>query len=52
MLQVHFEKLAELLAANEAKIDAALIAVQGEPLDTGGSSARSGQDSGSDGRFS
>ena len=36
MLQVHFEKLAGSLEANEAKIDAALIAVQGKPLDTGG----------------
>jgi isocitrate dehydrogenase len=35
-LQARFEKLAETLAANEAKINAELIAAQGKPVDTGG----------------
>jgi isocitrate dehydrogenase len=35
-LQARFKKLAEVLAANEAKINAELIAAQGKPVDTGG----------------
>jgi isocitrate dehydrogenase len=35
-LQDRFKKLAETLAANEAKINAELIAAQGKPVDTGG----------------
>jgi isocitrate dehydrogenase len=35
-LQARFKKLAETLAANEAKINAELIAAQGKPVDTGG----------------
>jgi isocitrate dehydrogenase len=35
-LQGRFKKLAERLAANEAKINAELIAAQGKPVDTGG----------------
>jgi len=35
-LQVRFKKLAETLAANEAKINAELIAAQGKPVDIGG----------------
>ena len=35
-MQARFQKLAESLAANEAKIDAELIAAQGKPVDTGG----------------
>ncbi len=35
-LQARFKKLAETLAANEAKINAELIAAQGKPMDTGG----------------
>ena len=35
-LSVRFKPLAETLAANEAKIDAELIAAQGKPVDTGG----------------
>ena len=35
-LQARFRKLAETLAANEAKINAELIAAQGKPVDTGG----------------
>jgi isocitrate dehydrogenase len=35
-LQGRFKKLAETLAANEAKINAELIAAQGKPVDTGG----------------
>jgi isocitrate dehydrogenase len=35
-LQGRFKKLAERLAANEAKINAELIAAQGRPVDTGG----------------
>jgi isocitrate dehydrogenase len=35
-LQGCFKKLAERLAANEAKINAELIAAQGKPVDTGG----------------
>ena len=31
-----FKKLAETLAANEARINAELIAAQGKPVDTGG----------------
>jgi isocitrate dehydrogenase len=36
MLPARFEKLAEALSANEAKINAELIASQGKPVDTGG----------------
>ena len=36
MLQTRFKKLAETLAANEAKINAELIAAQGKPVDIGG----------------
>jgi isocitrate dehydrogenase len=36
MLQARFKKLAETLTANEAKINAELIAAQGKPVDTGG----------------
>jgi isocitrate dehydrogenase len=35
-LQARFKKLAEMLATNEAKINAELIAAQGKPVDTGG----------------
>ncbi|MEA2845150.1 MAG: isocitrate dehydrogenase [Rhodospirillaceae bacterium] len=35
-LSARFKPLAETLAANEAKIDAELIAAQGKPVDTGG----------------
>jgi isocitrate dehydrogenase len=35
-MQARFQKLAETLSANEAKIDAELIAAQGKPVDTGG----------------
>jgi isocitrate dehydrogenase len=35
-LQARFKKLAETLAANEAKINAELIAAQGKPVDVGG----------------
>ena len=35
-MQARFQKLAESLAANEAKINAELIAAQGKPVDTGG----------------
>jgi isocitrate dehydrogenase len=35
-LKARFKKLAETLAANEAKINAELIAAQGKPVDTGG----------------
>jgi isocitrate dehydrogenase len=35
-LQARFKKLAEVLGANEAKINAELIAAQGKPVDTGG----------------
>ena len=35
-LQARFKTLAETLAANEAKINAELIAAQGKPVDTGG----------------
>jgi isocitrate dehydrogenase len=35
-LQARFEKLAETLTANEAKINAELIAAQGKPVDVGG----------------
>ena len=35
-LAARFKPLAEALAANEAKIDAELIAAQGKPVDTGG----------------
>ncbi len=35
-LQGRFKKLAETLTANEAKINAELIAAQGKPVDTGG----------------
>jgi isocitrate dehydrogenase len=35
-LSARFKPLAEKLAANEAKIDAELIAVQGKPVNTGG----------------
>jgi isocitrate dehydrogenase len=35
-LQARFKKLAETLTANEAKINAELIAAQGKPMDTGG----------------
>jgi isocitrate dehydrogenase len=35
-LQARFKKLAEVLAANEAKINAELIAAQGKPVDVGG----------------
>jgi isocitrate dehydrogenase len=35
-LQGRFKQLAETLAANEAKINAELIAAQGKPVDTGG----------------
>jgi len=35
-LQARFRKLAETLAANEAKINAELIAAQGKPVDIGG----------------
>ena len=35
-LQVRFKKLAETLAANEARINAELIAAQGKPVDIGG----------------
>ena len=35
-LQARFKKLAETLAANEAKINAELIAAQGKPVDIGG----------------
>ncbi len=35
-LQARFKQLAETLAANEAKINAELIAAQGKPMDTGG----------------
>ena len=35
-LQARFRKLAETLAANEARINAELIAAQGKPVDTGG----------------
>jgi isocitrate dehydrogenase len=35
-LQARFKKLAETLGANEAKINAELIAAQGKPVDTGG----------------
>ncbi len=36
MLQARFKKLAETLAANEARINAELIAAQGKPVDIGG----------------
>jgi isocitrate dehydrogenase len=35
-LQARFKKLAETLAANEAKINAELIGAQGKPVDIGG----------------
>ncbi|MSP02814.1 MAG: NADP-dependent isocitrate dehydrogenase [Acetobacteraceae bacterium] len=35
-MQARFQKLAEALSANEAKINAELIAAQGKPVDTGG----------------
>jgi isocitrate dehydrogenase len=35
-LQARFRKLAETLTANEAKINAELIAAQGKPVDIGG----------------
>jgi isocitrate dehydrogenase len=35
-LQGRFKKLAETLTANEAKVNAELIAAQGKPVDTGG----------------
>jgi isocitrate dehydrogenase len=35
-LSARFKPLAEMLAANEAKIDAELIGAQGKPVDTGG----------------
>ncbi len=35
-LQARFKRLAETLAANEARINAELIAAQGKPVDTGG----------------
>jgi isocitrate dehydrogenase len=35
-MQARFQKLAETLAADEAKINAELIAAQGRPMDTGG----------------
>ena len=35
-LQARFKKLAETLTANEAKINAELIAAQGKPVDIGG----------------
>ena len=35
-LQARFKKLAETLAANEARINAELIAAQGKPVDPGG----------------
>ena len=35
-LAARFKPLAETLAANEAKINAELIAAQGKPVDTGG----------------
>jgi hypothetical protein len=35
-LQARFKKVAETLAANEARINAELIAAQGKPVDTGG----------------
>ena len=35
-MQARFQKLAESLAANEAKINSELIAAQGKPMDTGG----------------
>ncbi len=35
-MQARFQKLAESLAANEAKINAELLAAQGKPQDTGG----------------
>ena len=35
-LQARFKTLAEALAANEAKINAELIAAQGKPVDIGG----------------
>jgi isocitrate dehydrogenase len=35
-MQARFQKLAETLAADEAKINAELIAAQGKPVDTGG----------------
>jgi isocitrate dehydrogenase len=35
-LQARFKKLAETLAANEARINAELIAAQGKPVDVGG----------------
>ncbi|MGE0701360.1 MAG: NADP-dependent isocitrate dehydrogenase [Hyphomicrobiaceae bacterium] len=35
-MQARFQKLAETLAANEAKINAELLAAQGKPQDTGG----------------
>ena len=35
-MQARFQKLSESLAANEAKINAELIAAQGKPADTGG----------------
>ena len=35
-MQARFKKLAETLAANEARINAELIAAQGKRVDTGG----------------
>ncbi len=35
-MQARFKKLAETLTANEAKINAELIAAQGKPVDIGG----------------
>ncbi len=35
-MQARFQKLAETLGANEAKINAELLAAQGKPMDTGG----------------
>jgi isocitrate dehydrogenase len=35
-MQARFQKLAENLAANEAKINAELLGAQGKPMDTGG----------------
>ena len=35
-MQARFQKLSETLAANEAKINAELIAAQGKAVDTGG----------------
>ena len=48
-LAARFKKLAETLSADEARINAELIAAQGKPVDTGGLlPARHGQDVGGD----